>query len=345
MRKERLEELLAKLPDISILAVGDFFLDKYLILDHELAEVSIETGLTAHQVTAKRLSPGAAGTVTSNLRALGAGSVMALSVIGVDGEGFELKRALEATGVDTANIIETDSRFTPTYTKPMLLKDGVESELERQDIKNRAPLPRELEEEIIFQLRVLVPQVEGVVISDQVQERNCGVITDRVREEIARLAREYSEVWFLADSRVRIGEFRDICVKPNKFEAARAIQPDYSDTPDEVKAGEFGRELASRMRHPVFMTMEDKGVAIYKDGAVTTVPAVPVEGEIDPVGAGDSCVAGIICGLSAGGSCEEAAALGNLTASVTVKKLGATGTASPDEIMQAFHRWPGRVRE
>jgi hypothetical protein len=48
--------------------VGDFFLDKYLDIDPRLIEVSLETGKTAHQVTAIRHSPGA-GTVVSNLSA------------------------------------------------------------------------------------------------------------------------------------------------------------------------------------------------------------------------------------------------------------------------------------
>ena len=62
----------------------------------------------------------------------------------------------------------------------------------------------------------------------------------------------------------------------------------------------------------------------------------PVTGEIDPVGAGDSCTSGIVSALCAGASPEEAGLLGNLVASVTVQKLGTTGTASPEEIRRAW---------
>ena len=37
-------------PGLTVLVVGDFFLDKYLIIEHALAETSLETGLEAHQV-------------------------------------------------------------------------------------------------------------------------------------------------------------------------------------------------------------------------------------------------------------------------------------------------------
>ena len=71
MTLERLAELIDRFPEQRIAVVGDFFLDKYLDVDPALAELSLETGKTAHQVVAVRPSPGAAGTVVSNLSALG----------------------------------------------------------------------------------------------------------------------------------------------------------------------------------------------------------------------------------------------------------------------------------
>ena len=45
-----LPELLNAIPCLRIAVVGDFFLDKYLVVDPAFAEVSLETGKTAHQV-------------------------------------------------------------------------------------------------------------------------------------------------------------------------------------------------------------------------------------------------------------------------------------------------------
>ena len=101
MNASRLESILNKFPTLTLLVLGDFFLDRYWDIDASLAETSLETGLEVHQVTRVRCAPGAAGTVTSNLRSLGVG-VIALGVIGIDGEGFELKRALADTGVDVS---------------------------------------------------------------------------------------------------------------------------------------------------------------------------------------------------------------------------------------------------
>ena len=55
---ERLDSLLATLPKLKIGLVGDLFLDRYLDIDPEMSELSIETGLEAYQVTRIRNSPG-----------------------------------------------------------------------------------------------------------------------------------------------------------------------------------------------------------------------------------------------------------------------------------------------
>ena len=67
MSSDRLRELVDRFPQARIAVIGDFFLDKYFDVDPALAEVSLETGKTAHQVAAIRHSPGAAGTVVCNL--------------------------------------------------------------------------------------------------------------------------------------------------------------------------------------------------------------------------------------------------------------------------------------
>jgi len=66
----RLDELLSRFRGLRVAVIGDFFLDKYLEVDPRLAEPSLETGKTAHQVVGTRHAPGAAGTVVNNLAAL-----------------------------------------------------------------------------------------------------------------------------------------------------------------------------------------------------------------------------------------------------------------------------------
>jgi len=56
--------------------------------------------------------------------------------------------------------------------------------------------------------------------------------------------------------------------------------------------------------------------------------------KVDPVGAGDSYLAGAAATLAAGYNMQTAAEIGSYVAGVTVQKLFQTGTASPEEILQ-----------
>ena len=122
-----LKRILERLPDLTIGVLGDLFLDRYLEIDAALTEPSLETGLDAYQVVRVRPSPGAAGTVINNLAALGVKQVVALSVLGDDGEGYELRQALGRLGrvhTDSVHVLRSGDFRTPTYTKPLLHEPG-----------------------------------------------------------------------------------------------------------------------------------------------------------------------------------------------------------------------------
>src|SRR5258708_38038321 len=115
-----MKKMIEALPRISISVVGDLFLDKYLDLDARLTEISVETGIEAYQIVRVRCYPGAGGTVLNNLRALGVGKLQAVSVVGSEGEGIELFRALRRQQVGTRGIIVIGAPPLPPYTKPTL---------------------------------------------------------------------------------------------------------------------------------------------------------------------------------------------------------------------------------
>ncbi len=336
LTREKLGSYLERFRGLRALVVGDFFLDKYLHLDRRLSETSLETGLEAYQAVGVRPLPGAAGTVAKDLAALGV-KAYALGVIGDDGEGYELVRALDAFGVDTSPLIRSPKRHTPTYMKPIMREpDGREHELNRIDIKNRTPTPPDLEEAIIARLRELIPEVQGVAVVDQVEEENCGVVTDRVREEIERLAASSPGKVFIADSRARIGRFRGVIVKPNRREAALAVGLDPRRMGEREHLLRAGTELQRRTGKPVYITAGEEGIHLFLEGEHVHIPAVPVDGPIDPVGAGDAVMAALLAGLCAGADPVKAAELAVLCAAITVRKLGTTGEAYPDEILSLF---------
>jgi bifunctional ADP-heptose synthase (sugar kinase/adenylyltransferase) len=333
---EAIEQILTRAPGLTVGVFGDLFLDRYLDIDARLTEPSLETGLDAYQVTAVRSVPGAAGTVVNNLVALGVGCVYPIAFIGDDGEGHELTQALRAQpGVSTEGLLTTGQRRTPTYTKPLLHEVGRPArELNRLDIKNRRPLTADLEEPLHEVLERLFLGCDALVILDQVSEADCGAVTGRARTRLTHLAAARQETFVLADSRERIGLFQGVALKPNRAECVRAALGDNGMLEHWPEAA---RELAKRAGRPVFCTAGDAGILVVggPTGEVQ-VPALPVSGPIDPVGAGDSTSAAIACAVAAGADMATAAAFGNLVASITIQQIGTTGTASPDQVRR---RW------
>ncbi len=356
-----IESILEKIPRLTIGVIGDLFLDRYLDIDNDLTEPSLETGLDAYQVVRVRSYPGAAGTVINNLVALGVKKVRAISVIGDDGEGHELLQALDQLHfVDRAGVVQDASRRTPTYTKPMLQKAGQPAkELNRLDIKNRAPLSVFGEESVLSSLNQAWKEMGALIVSDQVSEAECGVITTGVRSRLAELGNAEPEKVILADSRERIGLFRSVWLKPNLIECVQAMEGEsVAHSPASARAHarsgqghghgqgdvdnpvHYVRQLAIQAKRPVFCTRGEHGVLIVdprSDSARTMeVPAYRVAGPTDIVGAGDSANAAIACALAAGADLAHAASFGCLVASITIQQIGTTGTASPDQVRK---RW------
>ena len=339
MTQDRLRDLIGRFPTRRIAVLGDFFLDKYLDTDPRIADVSVESGKTAHQVVAVRHSPGAAGTVVCNLAALGAGTLHAVGIVGEDGEERDLRSDLCELGCGCESLIASPARMTPTYLKPRnMLDPALTGEHDRYDTKNRSATPPELEAKVISALDRLLPDLDAVIIADQVEDKDYGVITTAVRDALAERARRHLRVVFFADSRRRIKLFRNIIIKPNQFEAVDWESPPPGHRVELERLERALRELSVRTGAPVVITCGQAG-AIVSDPEPCIVPGVRVEGPIDPTGAGDSATAGAVLALTAGASLPEAALIGNLVASITIQQLAVTGVASPDQLPDRLEIW------
>jgi bifunctional ADP-heptose synthase (sugar kinase/adenylyltransferase) len=336
---QRLQELVAAFPRLRLAVIGDFFLDKYFDIEPSLGEPSVETGKVAHQVMAIRHSPGVAGTVVGNLAALGAGHLYAIGLTGDDGDAYELRRDLAALGCDTQHLHQVPGRMTCTYLKPQDRTDpSLAGQHSRYDVKNRTVPPLDAQRQVLRSLDALLPQLDAVIVADQAEERDCGVITALVRQGLAEAVRRFPGVVFWADSRRRIHEFRGLIIKPNQYEAVGHENPVPGDEVFLEQVITALPALRSAAGAPVCVTRGPAGMVVADD-EITVVPGVRVEGPVDPTGAGDSATAGAVLGLAAGATLPEAALLGNLVASITVQQLATTGTARPEQLFPRLALW------
>jgi rfaE bifunctional protein kinase chain/domain len=320
-------EILAGIRKLRVLVAGDVCLDRWCRYDPSLAVPSAETGIPRVAVISTEVTAGAAGTVCNNLATLGAAKVDVLGVVGDDGFGHELERALEARGVGTGLLVRAAGVPTFTYTKLLNCRTG-EEDLPRLDFVNIRPPAPELERELAARFEHVAADYDAILISDQAETETGGMITTAFRAAITGAAKARPETVIWVDSRLRAEHFRGVIVKPNRREA------------EEASLRGLGRvdfpALRAAVEAPLLIvTHGAEGAEVISAESSRRVPPRAIERPVDICGAGDSFSAGAAMALRVTGDPIGAVEFGNLVASITIMKKG-TGTASPEEVLGRY---------
>ena len=331
LTKERIIAIQQALRTKTVGIVGDFCVDIYWQADMTRSELSRETPHFSLPVVEERVSPGAGGNVAANIAALEPGRILALSLIGDDWRGTLLLDELQRRGIDFSRFVKTAGRFTNAYCKP--LRRGISDviyEDPRLDFDNTAPIDAATEDAVIGRLNEIAARSDVLCVADQFRY---GIVTDRVREAVVALARSGLPV--IVDSRYNAGLYTDCLLKPNEVECWRAVYGDdgwkTASLDEQTRAADA---LAQRNRATVFCTLGANGSYLTDGKNGVRTPAVPVSGEVDICGAGDTTLAAFACAMAAGATREEAARMAAMASAVTVKKIGVTGTSTFDELLQ-----------
>ena len=333
MSPDRFQEITAKYASLRIGVVGDFCLDRYLEIDPARQETSIETGLPVHNVVNVRSQPGAAGTILNNLAALGIGEIYPVGFAGEDGEGFELRVSLQnRCGVRLDHFWQTDQRRTFTYCKPLVVEAGKPPlELNRFDSKNWTPTPALLQGRLIDSTANVAADSDAMILMDQVDLPETGVVTCRLLEAVGCIVRELPYLPIIADSRRGLRGYPPVSLKMNGAELnALAECPGHAEL-EALKA--VAAALARKQGCNVYVTLSERGIlGASPEGRVEHVPALPVRGPIDIVGAGDAVTANLTAAFAAGAALVESLEIAMAAASIVIHQLGTTGTASVAQI-------------
>jgi len=320
-------KILDSIGTVRIGVLGDFCMDMYWHADMTRSVLSRETPHFPLPIVSEKMSPGAAGNVAANIAALRPGKLIVLGAIGKDWRGAILKESLAALGADV-RLIESEHRSTNAYIKPMMKGTAdVVYEAPRLDFENSEELDPDAEDKLIEALKEAAKELDVLCVCDQMVN---GCVTRWVREAVTELAGEGLTV--IADSRDNIAQYRNVIVKPNDIEAARALGFDH------LFPGEAVRRLHEKTGKTAIVTAGPDGCWLCGGEYAVNYPAFPAEGPIDICGAGDTFLSAFACCLGGGADAGDAAVLGNLASSITIQKLGMTGTATREELLEAYNQ-------
>jgi rfaE bifunctional protein kinase chain/domain len=325
--------MLSSFGSARVAVVGDFCLDAYWQINAGDTEFSVETGLPVHRVISQRYSPGGAGNVVANLVSLGVGQVRAIGLCGGDPFGGTLVQLLAELGADVSGMLDLGADWQAlVYAKPYVGAD----EQGRLDFGTRAALPQGALDDLGHVIDDAAGWADVVVINQQVASCFAAApMVARVNDAIA----SHPGTPFVVDTRMSTTGYAGAVLKMNVAEAvsrfdgaAREVIP--GPVPEDQVIDLAGR-MARQTGKAIFITRGERGIVAADDHGVNVIPGVDVSSEVDPVGAGDTVVAAIAAVLACGGEAPVAAYVANIAASVTVRKIRATGTATPSELVAA----------
>jgi len=307
--------------------IGDFAVDVYYSLDKDTGEISLETGKDVHRAGQCRTYPGAAGNVVKNLAALGLHQIKVFSLRANDLWGRELLHLLGDIGAETSGmLVQPEQWHSCAYVKPMLGRE----EDHRIDFGSYNQPSADMQQAVLQKLEEALPQLDLLIINQQFVRP---LLDEKAVQQLNALANKYPQCHFVADMRNLAAELRGITLKANVKEAARILDISHADARNDEQCQAICQKLGEKLQAPVLLTRGENGMLFYDGQEFASVPGIWHDSEIDPVGAGDTAISTFGSALAAGVQSSECLKLANLAASVTVRKLYQTGSASPEEIV------------
>lgn len=322
MTPERLEEILVAWREASVLVLGDFMVDEYLI--GRADRISPEAPVQVLDVQKETRVPGGAGNVVRNL-AVHTGKITVAGVTGNDEPGDYLRETFAALGADVAPLLAMPDR--PTTRKTRVLAGR--QQILRVDREVRNDLDSSESSRLADAVIQALDGIGAVVLSDYGKGCLTPTLLARVIPECNR-----RKIPVLVDPKTKdFSRYRGAdLVTPNLKETEAAVGFSIeSETDVDLAAKKLREECGVK---GVLITRSERGMTLYWD----TQPRFHVEARarevFDVTGAGDTVISLLALGLATGTPPGDAAVVANFAAGVVVGKVG-TATAAEAEILAA----------
>ena len=322
---EKLLKTVTNLGSPKILLVGDFMLDIYIYGD--ALRISPEAPVPVLKVTKTEYSCGGAGSVATDLAALGALPVC-LGVIGDDQNGKILREKLVKAGADVSGLDTVPGR--PTISKQRLIglaQHRHRQQLFRIDEESTEPLSDGQYEKILQTYKDKLKQADIVCLQDY----DKGLLGSSLCKQMIQLAAQANKKVLVDPSLA--GDYSKYTgatlIAPNRGETSTVVGFDIKTAEDGARAAE---ELAKKLKlQAVVITLDKEGAYLRTEKESEIIPTRP-RSVYDVTGAGDMVLATLAIALAADCDYKTAVQLSNIAGGIEVEKFGAA-TVTIEEII------------
>lgn len=309
MNKIEIQKIFDKCDNKKVAVIGDVMLDRYFW--GKVKRVSPEAPVPVVDFEKETNHLGGAANVAKNLKFLGINPIL-FGVLGDDEAGKTFLKYATENGISTDGLFIDKSR--PTTLKTRLI--GNNQHIARLDNECRNSINSDTSNHII-NVVTSIKDLSAIIFEDY----DKGVISQELISKIMLHANTNNIPVFVDPKLNNFFLYKGTTLfKPNKKEAAEALQVNINNL-DDVK--EAGKKLIQRLEcQNVLITLGSKGMMlINKNNDTIHIPA-KAKRVADVSGAGDTVIATLTAAFCGGACMETAAELANYASGIAVVEPG-----------------------
>ncbi len=331
--KARLKSIINEFNKKRILVIGDLILDEYLIGNP--SRISREAPVIILKYLRSKYKLGGSSNAADNIASLGA-KVTLCGILGEDQAAIEFQKLCAENCIELLAFNEK-YKYTTVKTRVVSTSNsnpdagtGVQQQVLRIDKEENSEISTNTEKIILEKINEL-NDIDLILLSDY----SNGVLTQNLATNIIQSARE-RKIKTIVDSNGNFAKFkRAYSLTPNQPDLEKVLQRKIENDDDCANAGT--QVLGDLDIEVLLTTRGGKGMCLTDKNSSTFIPAFNLSEVFDVSGAGDTVAAAYSLSLASGASPVEAAIIGNLAASIVVKKYG-TATTNQDELFELIDK-------
>jgi D-beta-D-heptose 7-phosphate kinase/D-beta-D-heptose 1-phosphate adenosyltransferase len=319
--KDAMRSLFNDFSSLHLLIAGDLILDHYIW--GSVDRISPEAPVPVINVDKKESRLGGAGNVAANLAGLGMKVTLA-GICGNDGYQDILLELCHQKQI-LPFLRKIDNRRTTVKSRII----AQHQQLVRIDEENREPVPIDISNRLLKDIRQNAGGFDGVILSDYRK----GLLTDELIAEILKI---FPDKPVIIDPKgYDYKKYHGAtAIKPNRKEFTHAVQHlEMKDNEIEKYAQKLVEDLNLK---GIVITLGKDGVFILDENRESLVIPTKAREVYDVSGAGDTFIAAFTAGLIISNDWFTAAKAANLASGVVVGKIG-TATVTADEIIDSYN--------
>lgn len=335
---KRVQEIIAKAKNRSVLSCGDVMLDAYL--NGTVERFSQEAPVPVIPVTEERFFPGGAGNAAACMAAIGLKTHL-FSVVGnKERIGYSKILKEECKKNKIVPHFSVDSKRKTTLKLRLAARKTTNQHIARVDMEDTFFIDGKIENDIISDIRKNYKKVnpEAICIHDYKK----GFLTEKIFSFLMKLSKEKKLPVFADLKQDTFVKYRDLILSPELFflkpnrsesiETAKLINGFNKDGNTDEEIIEVGRIIQKEIPIKIIITRGRKGAVFLEKGKNPCFVRInQVEEQFDVAGAGDTVEAFLATSYLGGASMAESLEIAVAASQVAIRKFG-TSIVSKEEL-------------